>query len=112
MEELKKLYYSTNGYLIGKSAAKKLKAKIPELKVPEIQTWLNKQSVYQIYNPAPKSVNYRHYDQDKPNHTHQIDLLYLPHDKKYKYALTVIDIASRLPKLGYSANGYFYVNLN
>ena len=39
------------------------------------------------------------FTENKPNNTHQADLLFLPHDnvdnKLYKYCLTVIDIASR-----------------
>jgi transposase InsO family protein len=61
----------------------------------EIQYWLERQPVYQIYQPKPKQINYAHYTISKPNHTHQVDILYLPHDGKYKYALTVIDCASR-----------------
>ena len=95
MDELKKYYYSEQGYQQGKTAAKKLKLKFPKLKVQEIQHWLNRQPIYQIYKKPPKSVKYPHYTQDQPNHTHQVDILYLPHDKKFKYALTVIDIASR-----------------
>ncbi|XP_067936970.1 uncharacterized protein [Watersipora subatra] len=48
-----------------------------------------------IYKAKPKRIKFPHYSQDKPNHTHQIDLLSLPTDKGYKYALTVVDIASR-----------------
>ena len=39
------------------------------------------------------------FDEDEPNSVHQADLLYLPHDRvcrrTYKYALTVVDVASR-----------------
>jgi len=39
------------------------------------------------------------FDEDSPNAVHQADLLYLPHDRigrrTYKYALTVVDVASR-----------------
>ena len=35
----------------------------------------------------------------KPNDIHQVDILYLPHDrykkKTYKYALNIVDVASR-----------------
>ena len=45
------------------------------------------------YVPRPK------FDVATPNSVHQADLLFLPHDKlrrkTYKYALTVVDIASR-----------------
>src|SRR6202042_1834397 len=39
------------------------------------------------------------FDVSVPNEVHQADLLFLPHDrvgrKTYKYALTVVDVASR-----------------
>ena len=99
MEKLKKLYYSTDGYQMGKTAANKIKVKIPELTVKQIQQWLDRQPIYQIYKKSPKTVKYPHYTLDIPNHTHQVDILYLPHDivkgVKYKYCLSIIDIASR-----------------
>lgn len=95
MEKLKEIYYSPAGYQRGTMAAGKLKKKVPELTKQEIQHWLDRQPVYQIYKPKPKRIKFPHYTQDQPNHTHQIDLLSLPVDSKYKYALTVVDIASR-----------------
>jgi hypothetical protein len=95
MEKLHKLYYSPAGYQKGTSAASKLHKKIPDLTKQQIQHWLDRQPIYQIYKPRPRTVNFPHYTQAEPNHTHQVDLLFLPHDGKYKYALTVTDIASR-----------------
>lgn len=95
MEELKQYYYSPSGYQKGISAARKLHQRFPKISIKDIQHWLNRQPVYQIYKPKPKNIKFPHYDQDKPNNTHQADLLFLTHDKKFKYALTVIDIASR-----------------
>ena len=89
MDKLEKLYYSPAGYQRGTTAAGELQKMIPELKRRDIQRWLDRQPVYQIYKAFP------HYTQDEPNHTHQVELLFLPHDKTYKYALTVVDIASR-----------------
>lgn len=43
-----------------------------------------------------KGENKTHYPQFEKNFIHQADLLFLPHDDKYKYALVVIDIGSRL----------------
>jgi len=44
------------------------------------------------------------FDEDSPNAVHQADLLYLPHDRvgrrTYKYALTVVDVASRYKEAG------------
>ena len=72
-------------------------------KVPEnvSKQWLYKQALWQIYLPAPRHVPRPKFDVATPNSVHQADLLFLPHDKLprgkkiYKYALTVVDIASR-----------------
>ena len=61
-----------------------------------------KQALWQIYFPAPKRVPRPKFDVSAPNAAHQADLLFLPHDtpghgrgrKTYKYALTVVDVAS------------------
>ena len=95
MDRLQQLYYSPAGFQLGATAAGKLKKKIPSLTRQQIQHWLDRQPGYQIYKPKPRKVRFPHYNQDEPNHTHQVDLLFLPKDGKYKYALTVIDIASR-----------------
>ena len=46
----------------------------------------------------PREV-FDHFTEDRPNEIHQADLLFLPHDlvgrKPYKYALTLVDVASR-----------------
>ena len=61
--------------------------------------WLEKQALWQIYLPAPKYIPRPHWEVSKPNMIHQADLLFLPHDsvgrKTYKYALVVVDIATR-----------------
>ena len=93
-----KIYYSPQGYWKGVSAIKKLTdaAKVPENVVKQ---WLYKQAIWQIYLPAPRYVPRPKFDVATPNSVHQADLLFLPHDKlrrkTYKYALTVVDIASR-----------------
>ena len=57
--------------------------------------------MWQIYLPAPKYIPRPNFDIKIPNEVHQADLLFLPHDrlprgrKTYKYALTVVDVASR-----------------
>ena len=96
--KLAKIYYSPQGYWKGVSAIKKLTdaAKAPENVVKQ---WLYKQAIWQIYLPAPRYVPRPKFDVATPNSVHQADLLFLPHDKlrrkTYKYALTVVDIASR-----------------
>ena len=73
-------------------------AKVPE---DNAKQWLYKQAIWQIYLPAPRYVPRPKFDVATPNSVHQADLLFLPYDKPprsrkvYKYALTVVDIASR-----------------
>ena len=61
--------------------------------------WLAKQALWQIYLPAPRYILRPKFDVFSPNAVHQADLM--PHDKLpksskvYKYALTVLDVASR-----------------
>jgi len=51
--------------------------------------------------PTPKHIPRAKFDVTYPNAVHQADILFLPHDKLprgrkiYKYALTVVDVASR-----------------
>ena len=96
--KLAKIFYSPQGYWKGVSAIKKL---TDASKVSEnvVKQWLYKQAIWQIYLPAPRYVPRPKFDVATPNSVHQADLLFLPHDKlrrkTYKYALTVVDIASR-----------------
>ena len=97
-KKFERIYYSTEGYWKGYSAISKLaqKSKSDE---DEAKQWLQKQAIWQIYLPAPKYIPRPHWTVDKPNQIHQADLLFLPHDrvgrKTYKYALVVVDVASR-----------------
>ena len=68
----------------------------------EAERWLLKQPLHQIYLPAPKYIPRPNASMSlfaKPNDIHQSDLLSLSHDKfkkkTYKYALNVVDVASR-----------------
>ena len=64
----------------------------------DIKSWIAKQALSQVDIPPPKLINH-HYDVTKPNHQHQFDLLYMPHNlfegNRYKYILMDVDIASR-----------------
>ena len=99
-KKLSKIYYSPKGYWKGLQAAKKLsqEANVPE---DEAKLWLMKQAIWQIYLPVPKNIQRPTFDVELPNAVHQADLLFLPHDKLprgrkiFKYALTVVDVASR-----------------
>ena len=102
--KLSKIYYSPKGYWRGIAAIEKLSsaAGVSEQVAKE---WLKKQAMWQIYLPAPKYIPRPKFDIAIPNEAHQADLLFLPHDgipigrsrrrKVYKYALTVVDVASR-----------------
>ena len=100
MDKLSKIYYSPKGYWKGVSAIDKL-AKEAKVSKKEASAFLKKQTVWQIYLPFPKYIPRAKFSVSAPNEVHQADLLFLPHDrpgkgkKLYKYALTVVDVASR-----------------
>ena len=77
--KLSKVYYSPQDYWKGLAAVKK--------------------TIHSC--PAPRYIPRPKFDVSLPNAVHQADLLFLPHDKLphgrkvYKYALTVVDVASR-----------------
>ena len=97
--KLSKIYYSPKGYWKGMASIKQLAA----AKVSEdvAKQWLTKQALWQVYLPGPRYIPRPKFDMSSPNAVHQADLLFLPHDKLprgkkvYKYALTVVDVASR-----------------
>ena len=95
---MEKVYYSAKGYWKGYAAIGKLsqEAGVSEQDAKE---WLGKQAMWQIYLAPPEYIPRPHWTVNKPNQVHQADLLFLPHDtiwgKVYKYALVVIDVASR-----------------
>lgn len=96
--KLKRIYYGLQGYWRGASAIEKL-ATAAKVSEDVAKNWLKKQTIWQVYLPAPKYIPRPSFTVDTPNEVHQADLLFLPHDrvkrKTYKYALTVVDIASR-----------------
>ena len=95
---MQKCYYSSKGYWKGHAAIQKL---AQEAQVSEIDAkkWLEKQALWQIYLSPPEYIPRPRWTVSKPNQVHQADLLFLPHDtfkrKTYRYALVVIDVASR-----------------
>jgi len=96
--KLSKIYYSTDEYWKGYAAISKL-AEAANVSESVAKDWLQRQALWQIYLPPPKYIPRPHWVVHEPNKIHQADLLFLPHDKvgrkTYKYALVVIDIASR-----------------
>ena len=97
-QKLSKIYYSVDGYYKGYSAITKL-AKKSGVSKDEAKSWLERQSLWQIYLPPPKYIPRPHWTEDRPNEIHQADLLFLPRDKVgrtiFSYALVVVDVASR-----------------
>ena len=82
----------------GRSAIDKL-AREAGVSKEKAQAFLRRQKIWQIYLAPPAHVPRPHWTVDHPNKVHQADLLFLPHDKVgrkvLKYALVVIDVASR-----------------
>ena len=100
-KKFKQIYYSDDGYWRGKSAIQKL-AKSSGSTKEETEKWPLKQPLYQIYLPAPKYIPRPNSSMSlfaKSNDIHHSDLLSLLHDKfkkkTYKYALNIVDVASR-----------------
>ena len=95
---MKIIYYSPKGYWKGYSAIQKL-AQEAQVSEADAKKWLEKQALWQIYLSPPEYIPRPRWTVSKPNQVHQADLLFLPHDtfnrKTYRYALVVIDVASR-----------------
>ena len=99
---MEKIYYSPKGFWRDHSAIKTL---AKEAKVSEKQAleFLKKQAVWQINLPAPKKIIRPRFDVSAKDEVLQADLLFLPQDtvkvgrinKKYKYALTLVDVGTR-----------------
>ena len=100
MDKLSKIYHNPKGYWKGLSAIDKL-AKEAGVSKEKAKEWLKKQTVWQIYPPPPRYIPREKFSVSVPNGVHQADLLFLLQDrpgkgkKLYKYALTVLDVASR-----------------
>ena len=100
-KKFEQIYYSDDGYWRGKSAIQKLSRASGSTK-EEAEKWVLKQPLCQIYLPPPKYVPMPKSSMSpyaSPNDIHQADILYLTHDryekKTYKYALNIVDVASR-----------------
>ena len=82
-KKFKQTYHSDDGYWRGESAIQKLSKAIGSTK-EEAERWLMKQPLYQIYLPASKYIPRPNASMSlfaKPNDIHQVDILYLPHEK-------------------------------
>ena len=92
---LASIYYSPKGYWKCIAAITNLSATAKDSE-NMARSWLKKQTIWQIYLPALRHIPRPKVDIATPNEVH---LLFLSHDKvrrkTYKYALTVVDVASR-----------------
>ena len=91
------------GYWKGLKTIKKL-ASAAKVTEQQAKDWLKKQAIWQIYLPAQRHIPRPKFDVAVPNELHKADLLFLPHDrvsqKTFRYALTVVDVASRYKEAG------------
>ena len=98
MSKLSKIYYSPKGYWKGLAAIKKLSeaAKVPERRSKRMAEETS--YLADLFTCTKKNTSTKVWYL-MPNEVHQADLLFLPHDrigrKTYKYALTIVDVASR-----------------
>ena len=97
-KQLSAIYYRPRGYWKGLTAIKKL-ASAAKMTEQQAKDWLKKQAIWQIYLHAPRHIPRPKFEVAVPNEVHQADLLFLLHDrvrrKTFRYALTVVDAASR-----------------
>ena len=96
-ETLGRVYYADGGF----QGITALHSRLPKgaASKERVRAWIAKQEVGRYMQTRPPKEVFAHFTEDRPNAIHQADLLYLPHDKvgrkTYKYALTLVDVASR-----------------
>ncbi len=99
-KDLESLLYPP-GLLERNGRDKKKLAEAAKVSEDAAKKWLVKQVLWSIHLPAPRYAPRSKFYVSSPNAVHQADLLFLPHDKLprgrkvYKYALTVVNVASR-----------------
>jgi hypothetical protein len=90
-QALNELFYTT--FMNTRNLYLALHEKFPDITYQFIQEWLDKQPLYQIHKNV--SSGHGHFYVSKPNHLHQMDLLYMPNIDGYRYILCIVDTASR-----------------
>lgn len=93
---LSALYFAPGGYMgvaaLARQATERLGRRVG---IPMARQWLQAQPVGQLYGSKPKETT-AYFDVTQPNAVHVADLLELPTDRGgFKYALNVVDVASR-----------------
>ena len=103
--KLSRVCYSSKGFWKGLLAVKKL-AQEAGVTEDDAKLWLMRQTIWHIYLLAPKHIPRPTLDVESPNAVYQAGLLFLSHDrlsrgkKVFKYASTVVDVASRFKAAG------------
>ena len=94
-ELLEKLYYKPGSFTNARELYRLAKEEDPKIKYENVKEWLDKQHIHQLTKKDMKKESHGHFYVSKPNNLHQLDILYMPKDKKgYKYILTIINIYS------------------
>ena len=90
---LRPIYYAKGGF----QGVTGLHSKLPKGSASKdrVRKWIAAQTVGRYTQTKPPRTVYAHFSETIPNRVHQADLLFMPTDKGYKYALNVVDIASR-----------------
>jgi transposase InsO family protein len=90
---LRPIYYARGGF----QGVTGLHSKLPKGSASKkrVRRWIAAQSVGRYTQTKPPRTVYAHFAETTPNRVHQADLLFMPNDKGYRYALNVVDIASR-----------------
>jgi len=98
---LQKLYYKPDGYYRTVNKLHEASENVGyDFTLDEVRMWLEKQAVHQIHMPPPGYIPRASFNSIViPNKCHQVDTLYMPHDKigkkVFKYCLCLVDVASR-----------------
>ena len=93
-EKMKRFFYRKNSTFTLQELKDRFKG---EIAIKDITDFFNKQDITKAFKGGDKKADKvtNHFQIKKPGRIQEADVLYLPKDKGYKYALTVIDQASR-----------------
>jgi len=90
-----RIYYAPGGFMgMGELAKKAAELLGRRIGLPLARRWLATQDVGQVYAQKPEPPT-AYFDVVRPNDVQAADLLMLPTDRGFKYALNVVDVASR-----------------
>ena len=96
---LQQIYYDPKqGFLGVNNLYRAIKKIVPNVKIKEVQSWLNKQAVAQIHKRMSDKIDYMPIFSYSPG-SFQMDLtempMYVKQNRGYRYILTVININTR-----------------